>query len=185
MQSSHYPLPWVLTAPWGHSTRFDLSLNLNLQETKVPVSAKQAVHLQGGTLQAALTTTMSLGLPPKPTEKIPWRKMHREKCMEKNQWMYLLQENTDLNLQTKPPTLSHPHSLPYAPSTHPPRHPPSLPGTHSPSRAPTPPSRALTHPPGHSPTLPGTHLLTTQFRNHLHRHAHIPRTTSLTRTTNM
>ena len=84
---------------------------------------------RGNAAKQTLTTTMSLGLPPKPTEKNPWRKMHGvkmdgEKTHGRTSY---LQENTHSNLQTKPPTLSHPHSFmhPTLPGTHPPRHSPS------------------------------------------------------------
>ena len=119
-----------------------------------------------------------LGPPQKPTEKSPRSKTHRkripgEKCMKKNSWTNLLltREHTPQPSNT----LSHPHSLPYAPThpvTHPPRHPPTQapthPGTHPPrhppSQAPTlPGTHPPRHPPSQAPTLPGifsTHSLT-------------------------
>ena len=53
--SFHCPLPLiVLTAPWSHSTRFELASRISpvWWMAKVPASTQQAGHLQGGTLQA-------------------------------------------------------------------------------------------------------------------------------------
>ena len=53
--SLHCPLPLiVLTAPWSHSTRFELASRISPVRwmAKVPASTQQAGHLQGGTLQA-------------------------------------------------------------------------------------------------------------------------------------
>ena len=158
----HHPLPLiVLTAPWSHSTRFELARRISpvWWMTKVPASTHQAGPSPRRNPASLHYPLPVLGPPQKPTEKSPRSKTHRkripaEKCTKKNSWTYLLQENTPQSSNT----LSHPHSLPYAP-THPPRHPPTQAPTHPGTRPPR-------HPPTQAPTHPGTYSLLTCLLTH-------------------
>ena len=124
----------------------DLSWRVgSLQETKVPASTKQAVHLQGGTLQACTIHYHVLGPPPKthgenPMDKKCMEKKYMEKnYMEKSPWMYLLLTREDTPkpqnqamhsiIPTLTPLCIHPYpprnlptQAPTHPGTHPPRH---------------------------------------------------------------
>ena len=128
--SLHYPLPLiVLTAPWSHSTRFELAHRISPSPpmAKVPASTHQAgPSPRRNPASSHYPLTTSLGHPLNPRRKNPWSKTHRKNPREKMHGENLME--VSLTYKRTHTQISKPavHSLTPSPlRTHPPRHPPT------------------------------------------------------------